>query len=285
MAIPGMPAASHALRTEGVREDERHVAVVGLVDVVVAVQHPGGEDAADRPEEVAQPRDARRRQQAPQQASVQRQHDEAAEDPPHVLGDQPAGDEVREVAEHQPAGAEVHGVGGAEEPDAETADDHHDHGDLGDLADAAEGDRRAEQGERDRVGDQVSERHVQERRQGDADETARRPRPDPPLVQRRARYEVDDLHRPHHRQHRGDEDQARSDIRRPRPFDLRRHRRHARHATMLAVGLAASMGRWRIRCPKASRPRSTTPRSALRPSSTPPRPRSSTSSAGRRTTR
>ena len=51
----------------------------------------------------------------------------------------------------------------------------------------ADGDERAEHEERDRVGEQVAEPGVQERRQRDAEQPADRARPDAPAVEGRAR--------------------------------------------------------------------------------------------------
>ena len=125
----------------------------------------------------------------------------------------------------------------AEQPDAQPAHDGDDHGDLDDLADAAEGDRRAEHDERDRVGDQVTERHVQERGDGDAEQPAHRARPHPPAIERRTGHEVDDLQRPHRPEHHGDDDEPGRQLGESRPFDVGRR---SPDATFTAFMIAES---------------------------------------------
>ena len=64
-------------------------------------------------------------QQSPEQAAVERERGEAAEDPPHVLGDDAPRHQVCEVAEDEAAGPDVHAVAGAEDPDAEPLVERH----------------------------------------------------------------------------------------------------------------------------------------------------------------
>ena len=149
------------------------------------------------------------RQQAPQDAAVQHEHGEPAEDPQQPAGEEAADDEVREVAEHQPAGADVDRARRAEQPRAEPARDGDDDGDLDEARDVAEGDERAEHEERDRVGEQVREARSAGtappgRRRARRPCAARCPSGRSPVPGTRSI----ELHGPHHGEH-ADDDQHR----------------------------------------------------------------------------
>ena len=91
------------------------VGVVGFA----AVDVPGGEDATDRPEDVARPRDAGAGEEAPQDPAIEDEDDEASEDPQHPASEEPTSHEIREVAEHEAARSDVDGSRRGEQPRAE----------------------------------------------------------------------------------------------------------------------------------------------------------------------
>jgi uncharacterized membrane protein YbhN (UPF0104 family) len=170
-------------------------------------EHVGGDDAADRTEEMRLPGDAVLRQQALQEPDPPDHDDHDTNRDLHdALAEDAARDEVGRVAEDEPARAEVHGVGRRDDPHAKAADDADDDRHERDPGQAAERDRCAHHGKRDRVRDQVSEADMQERCRGDLKQTGRGVRVDAVGVQRLPRKdEIDRLQHPHQRDHADDE--------------------------------------------------------------------------------
>ena len=91
------------------------------------VQHPRGDHAADRAEQVALPRDARRRDEPEhQRRAVDREHQQPDHEVHRAAAPHAARDQVGREAEHDPAGADVVGVRGREQPRAEARDQRDD---------------------------------------------------------------------------------------------------------------------------------------------------------------
>ena len=171
-------------------------------------RHTTSEEA----EEVAAPGDTRLgNERVRHRAAVEDGHDQSNDGGGDLAVERRAKDEISEQAEHEAARPDMLGVAFAEEPRAESADQHAAQGDEQELKDTAEEDDGSQDQQRNAVGDQMPPGGVDERGNRNPIESAPRPWDDARSSRRPASWEkcidgVDEPHDPHTAcEHRGSE--------------------------------------------------------------------------------
>jgi hypothetical protein len=198
----GDPAGRRAGRSRSVKRRRGGPRRRGSLRRKAAREHPRGDDAARRAEQVRLPRDAVLGQQSAEKGGAPGDRDRDGDRQMGELAlEQSTGYQVGRVAEDHAARTQVDARAGGDEPGARSAHRRHDHRDEQHPGQAAERDQRAHREERDRVRDQVAEAHVQEGRGRDARRALVRARNDPVLVEVPAERGVEELGQPHQGHH------------------------------------------------------------------------------------
>ncbi len=158
----------------------------GLAITPVPAADPGQYDASDESEEVAFPRyETAERQQSEEQPTVEDGHSHGDQDRHEAPFEEPARDEVSEVAEHQAARANVDSVS-SHQPDARAREHRNEDRDCQQRTRSTHAHKASQHQQGAGVGQQVEEAVVYENMEGYAQYTRAVPRDDSEPVEVKA---------------------------------------------------------------------------------------------------